>query len=235
MSIASKRRFVTKQVESEYVLPGKGEIIGKVLAGRGNNLHEVEDANGEKYLASMPTKFRKSVWVKRGQFVLLQAIEEGDKVKAEITNVLDDENVLHIREEELWPQRFEQDAEKLTREAKRHVNVENKKHQVIDADMLPPSDSESSEEDEDEEAEDDQDSADDKSNLVSFGFNKKNFMLTFFSEKPNETGDNTDSDGSGSDASGEGHHDEETSDEEDGGGERPIIDVYNPNRIIKNQ
>ena len=36
----------------------------------------------------MPTKFRKNVWIKRGDFVLVQPIEEGDKVKAEIVQIL---------------------------------------------------------------------------------------------------------------------------------------------------
>ena len=38
----------------------------QVLCGRGNNLHEVETAAGDHYLASMPTKFRRNVWIKRG-------------------------------------------------------------------------------------------------------------------------------------------------------------------------
>lgn len=41
MSVASKRRFVTKQVESELVLPEREDIIAQILGTRGNNLHEV--------------------------------------------------------------------------------------------------------------------------------------------------------------------------------------------------
>ncbi len=73
----------------------KDERIAHINATRGNNLHEVEDELGENYLVSMPSKvglaivpcfrishfqFRKSVWIKRGQFVLVQRIAEGDKV-----------------------------------------------------------------------------------------------------------------------------------------------------------
>lgn len=49
----------------------------KVACGRGNNLHEVENTNGERFLASMPTKFRKNVWIKRGnceQYFLFSVI-----------------------------------------------------------------------------------------------------------------------------------------------------------------
>ena len=35
----------------------------KVVAGRGNNLHEVKTQTGETFLVSMPTKFRLSTSV----------------------------------------------------------------------------------------------------------------------------------------------------------------------------
>lgn len=61
------------------------------MGGRGNNLHEVFDPKEPEvsacYLVSMPTKFRKNVWIKRGDFVLVSPIEEGDKVKGEIIQV----------------------------------------------------------------------------------------------------------------------------------------------------
>ena len=44
---------------------------------------------------SMPTKFRKNVWIKRGDFIMVQPIEEGDKVKAEIAHILVDKH--HIK------------------------------------------------------------------------------------------------------------------------------------------
>ena len=39
----------------------------QVLSSKGNNLHEVETSDGKIFLASMPTKFRKNVWIKRGK------------------------------------------------------------------------------------------------------------------------------------------------------------------------
>ena len=45
----------------------------QVLCGRGNNLHQVEEADGQQFLASMPTKFRKNVWIKRGVCVCVHA------------------------------------------------------------------------------------------------------------------------------------------------------------------
>ena len=39
----------------------------QVTGGRGNNLHEVVDAENKTFLVSMPNKFRKNIWVKRGK------------------------------------------------------------------------------------------------------------------------------------------------------------------------
>lgn len=107
MSRATKRKHVTREVEQDLILPQQGQTIVKVVAGRGNNLHEVVDDKGESFLVSMPTKFRKNVWIKRGDFVLVSPIEEGDKVKAEIITILYKEQIKHIKNENLWPEGFE--------------------------------------------------------------------------------------------------------------------------------
>lgn len=65
-------------------------------------MHEIATSQGEKYLVSMPTKFRKNVWIKRGDFVLIQPIEEGEKVKAEIFAILYGEQIKYIQSQGKW-------------------------------------------------------------------------------------------------------------------------------------
>uniref|UniRef100_A0AC35TKJ2 Probable RNA-binding protein EIF1AD n=1 Tax=Rhabditophanes sp. KR3021 TaxID=114890 RepID=A0AC35TKJ2_9BILA len=156
MSIASKRRHVIKKVEMEYALPKDEQKIAQVLASCGNNLLEVLDDQDDKYLVSMPSKFRKCIWAKRGQFVIISPIKEGDRVRAEVDHILDEENVLYIREHKLWPEKFEEEALAMTREAKRNPNG-NATNGGIDEDMLPPSDSEEEYSDEEGSEEDDED------------------------------------------------------------------------------
>lgn len=74
----------------------------------GNNLHEVEspDSTEEKFLVSMPTKFRKNVWIKRGNFVLVETVDEGQKVKAEIVRVLTTEHQKEFSKHGVWPKSF---------------------------------------------------------------------------------------------------------------------------------
>lgn len=106
MSKATKRKHVTREVLEEYVLPEEHQQIVKVVAPRGNNLHEVQASSGDKFLASMPTKFRKNVWIKRGDCVIVDPIEEGDKVKAEIVVILYPKQIKYIEKEGLWPKEF---------------------------------------------------------------------------------------------------------------------------------
>lgn len=107
MSKTTKIKHVTKEVLEDYVLPKENQQIVRILSGRGNNLHEVEDGSGVSFLVSMPTKFRKNIWVKRGDFVIVEPIEEGDKVKAEIVHILFRDQIKYIKEEGQWPKAFE--------------------------------------------------------------------------------------------------------------------------------
>ncbi|RMX46593.1 hypothetical protein pdam_00019725 [Pocillopora damicornis] len=109
MSQATKRKHVAKEVLDDYVVPDPnqqivkvGEQMGRILGGRGNNLHEVETSDGTKFLVSMPSKFRKSVWIKRGDFVIVDPIEEGNKVCAEIVHILYSKQIKYLKNEGLW-------------------------------------------------------------------------------------------------------------------------------------
>lgn len=68
----------------------------------------------------MPTKFRGTIFIKRGEdfsedfvffymlliclgdYVLVEDIEEGDKVKAQIVQILLRDNIRHIRSQNCW-------------------------------------------------------------------------------------------------------------------------------------
>jgi probable RNA-binding protein EIF1AD len=109
MSRVNKLKHLRKEQEvDEFDLPKDNQQIVRVVSSRGNNLHEVESAvEGEdKFLVSMPVKFRKSVWIKRGDFVLVEPISEGDKVKAEICRILTAEHIKIFEEAAVWPKRF---------------------------------------------------------------------------------------------------------------------------------
>ncbi|XP_068681921.1 probable RNA-binding protein EIF1AD isoform X1 [Montipora foliosa] len=106
MSKATKRKHVAKEVLEDYVVPDPNQQIVKVVSSRGNNLHEIETPDGNKFLVSMPSKFRKSVWIKRGDFVIVDPIKEGNKVCAEIVYILYGKQIKYLKNEGLWPKAF---------------------------------------------------------------------------------------------------------------------------------
>ncbi|XP_017479185.1 PREDICTED: probable RNA-binding protein EIF1AD [Rhagoletis zephyria] len=114
MSRVLRRKHVLKEMmEDDFELPTEKQQIVRVVSSRGNNLHEVETATAdeEHFLASMPNKFRKTVWVKRGNYVLVEPIEEGDKVKAEICKILSAEHVKEYIKAGIWPKQFSKKRE----------------------------------------------------------------------------------------------------------------------------
>ncbi|XP_068034026.1 probable RNA-binding protein EIF1AD, partial [Anomalospiza imberbis] len=102
MSRATKRKHVVRELLEERVQPGEGQSVVRVLGTPGNNLHEVETAEGTRFLASMPPRFRRHIWIKRGDFLLVDPILEGSKVKAEISLVLLPPHVRSLQRQGLW-------------------------------------------------------------------------------------------------------------------------------------
>ncbi|XP_051710831.1 probable RNA-binding protein EIF1AD isoform X2 [Oryctolagus cuniculus] len=111
MSQATKRKHVVKELLGEPVVPSEQQQIVRVLRTPGNNLHEVETAQGQRFLVSMPSKYRKNIWIKRGDFLIVDPIEEGEKVKAEICFVLCKDHVRSLQREGRWPEAFSAVAE----------------------------------------------------------------------------------------------------------------------------
>eukprot|EP00038_Savillea_parva_P010409 m.190056 g.190056 ORF g.190056 m.190056 type:complete len:194 (-) comp17937_c0_seq1:241-822(-) len=96
----------------EYPIPDteRGEYIAQVVGPAGNNLHLIRLPDGEECLCSMPNRFRKNIWIKRNDFLIVWPIDEGDKVKAEIVHVLMKEHVRHLRNRGLWPHEFDDEG-----------------------------------------------------------------------------------------------------------------------------
>lgn len=129
MSQATKRKHVVKEVLGEHMVPSDHQQIVKVLRTPGNNLHEVETAQGQRFLVSMPSKYRRNIWIKRGDFLIVDPIEEGEKVKAEISFVLCKDHVRSLKKDGRWPEAFSEVAEKpnnMNRQSQPELPAETK-------------------------------------------------------------------------------------------------------------
>lgn len=101
-------KYVAAETVFDYSLPTSGQTICTILKPLGNNTHRVRTPEGEEFIVSMPPKFRRHVYVKRGSFVVTEPIVEGKKVKAEIVRILQRPQIKYFNEKGAWPEVFSQ-------------------------------------------------------------------------------------------------------------------------------
>lgn len=144
MSNIQKRKQIQRMVHDVCTL-SDNQQVAKVIRSPGSHLHEVETSTEEKFLASLPTLFRKTMWVKNGSFVIIEPIEEGKKVKGEIVKILTKEHIKELKEEGSWPERFDEEKSEANNDDKKEhkgvEKVENKKSRnSVDSDSHSDSD-----------------------------------------------------------------------------------------------
>ncbi|BAT78993.1 hypothetical protein LR48_Vigan04g122400 [Vigna angularis] len=106
------RKNLKRATEEKHVTLQDGQSIMQVVSLRGSNIIEVEDACGNKSLALFPAKFRKSVWIKLGSFVVVdvtgkeKALESGSKVACLVSQVLFYDQVRELQKTPEWPESF---------------------------------------------------------------------------------------------------------------------------------
>ncbi|KAK9056631.1 hypothetical protein SSX86_023993 [Deinandra increscens subsp. villosa] len=112
MATKGGRKNLKRAVNDETLTLEPAQSIMQVVSLRGSNLIEVIDAKGEKALAFFPAKFQKSMWIKRGSFVVVndggreEAIESGRKVACVVHQVLFHEQVRVLQKSLEWPEIF---------------------------------------------------------------------------------------------------------------------------------
>ncbi|KAI9721953.1 MAG: hypothetical protein M1812_001911 [Candelaria pacifica] len=86
---------------------GESQRIAKVIKATGNNLYSVEFPSQETGLVELPARFRSTIWIKRGGYVLVDtsALQNREnKLIGEILNIVRDEK--QWRKESYWPKEF---------------------------------------------------------------------------------------------------------------------------------
>lgn len=105
-----KKKHVINAVLDDDCHIGEQQRLVKVVASCGNYLYEVCTTGGETFLVSMPSKFRNTVWIRKGSFVVIESIDEGQKVRGEIVTVLLKHHLKQLKKDGRWPKEFDEDA-----------------------------------------------------------------------------------------------------------------------------
>lgn len=118
MSGAGRRSAYRKHVTEEILngLPeidaAAGERLAKIGGARGGNLYEVmaveqDGAVGDAALAILPQKFHKLIWIKTGDWVIVEGADSEDTdangVGLLIKHILYDRQVKHLKAVGQWP------------------------------------------------------------------------------------------------------------------------------------
>lgn len=113
------RKHLTDSVLNDLPEPSPPHsLIAKIVSTRGSNQFDVRlaDSDGQEELAILPTKFRKLVWLKRNDYVIVDTAAEVDDEKGEttptndsggirymISHILYHEQIKHLVGKGLWP------------------------------------------------------------------------------------------------------------------------------------
>ena len=112
--MAPPRRKLQATVEETLTPPDAltaDQTLARILGAKGKNLYQVETPSSEKLLVELEAKFRSTIWLKRGGYVLVDngslAARE-NKIDGEIVNVVRDEKAW--RKAPYWPKEFSKKA-----------------------------------------------------------------------------------------------------------------------------
>ncbi|CAI9273873.1 unnamed protein product [Lactuca saligna] len=144
MAAKGGRKNLKRAVNDETLSLQPGQSIMQVVSLRGSNLIEIIDAKGAKALAIFPAKFQKSMWIKRGSFVVVddsgreEAVESGRKVACVVLQVLFHEQVRVLQKSPEWPDIFKTAIVDTSNGKSEKRTQENEELESSEDDGMPP-------------------------------------------------------------------------------------------------
>lgn len=95
--MAPPRRRILATAEETLTPPDKlpdNQQIARAIKATGNNIYLVELASKIQILVELPARFRSTIWIKRGSYVVIDTKEQDErdnKIGGEIVNIVRDE------------------------------------------------------------------------------------------------------------------------------------------------
>lgn len=129
------RKHLTDSVLNDLPEPTADQRIAKIVATRGGNQFEVRLPSGDApLLAILPAKFSRLIWLKRGDYVLVEVADDQDAqgISCIITHVLYKEQLKHLKSRGLWPEDDPEFAVEVTESVERDEQQANNDGIVYD-------------------------------------------------------------------------------------------------------
>lgn len=101
----AKRKVQATAAETSNPPPSltSTQSIARVIKAAGNSLYSCTLPNGKEILVELPSRFRNTIWIKNGGYVLVDTKDANvreNKIAGEIENVVRDER--EWRKESYW-------------------------------------------------------------------------------------------------------------------------------------
>jgi len=120
--MSKTKKHLTQEILNSYPIPNEEQKIVKVTQIRGTNILEVVTPAKENFLCLLPTKFIKTVWVKKGGYLIVEPFEElfnndkwkDIKLKGRVAHILLPKQIKYLKKNNNhWPKEFDdKDKEK---------------------------------------------------------------------------------------------------------------------------
>lgn len=132
-------RRKTRNTAEETLTPpdslSQGQTIARIVKANGKDLYTVQTPNSTTLLVELESRFRATIFVKRGGYVLVDTnttTDRANKIQGDIVNIVRDEK--SWRKQPYWPQEF----------VKKSTPVDSDEEESL-VGKMPPSDSEGEE------------------------------------------------------------------------------------------
>ncbi|XP_066145828.1 probable RNA-binding protein EIF1AD [Euwallacea fornicatus] len=104
MPVTARQKYIDQN--QEHDIPADHQEIVLIICNKGNYLFEAKASDGRTLSVYLPPRFRKLLWIRRGSFVLVEAIDD-KKLKAEVVKVYTLKHIQLLKNDNAWPKEFE--------------------------------------------------------------------------------------------------------------------------------
>jgi len=105
--MSHSRKHLLTNALTQVIDLTKNQRIVKVIENKGQHIYLVEFSSGDTTLTLLPAKFRNTIWIKRGDYLIIEiAAPEKNfsgKIRSIIKHVLYTNQITHLKSTNNWP------------------------------------------------------------------------------------------------------------------------------------
>eukprot|EP01023_Acetabularia_acetabulum_P054271 TRINITY_DN6108_c0_g2_i1.p2 TRINITY_DN6108_c0_g2~~TRINITY_DN6108_c0_g2_i1.p2 ORF type:complete len:159 (-),score=31.96 TRINITY_DN6108_c0_g2_i1:254-730(-) len=150
--MSTRRRHLVQQKQQEVVqVPEQGQKIVQAVSTQGGNVVEVKYPDGSQSFCLLPTRFNKTLWIRRGGYLIISELEQqgGNKIRGMVESILYDKDIKQLKKmgNNIWPTEFFE-LDKDTSGTGDNIQQKEDLNNYLHGDWLPAEDSEEEEDEE---------------------------------------------------------------------------------------